>query len=307
MEKKEWKKKVFSRKGVSLISQILIIALAIGLFILGDYITFQGSMAFATDPIYWITTTISLILVVALMITVRNMRKDKRVEVSETIQNNMKTVQAVRKVVLINAYDDDLQVYIDKVNEDYKYETYINKITKKINRLNGFWGKFIKKAKKEQKLLDYEKQLKVPKEEVLKMHIKFDKITQTALFSGVDGKLAVMSKFDINTHNTKDIVNMTGYKAMIVYLLTAFSGTLMVSFIFGGWAVLWGTLLKIFSAVFSTNSAIRQADNFVDYNIEQALDNRLRIILGFVNSNAEVKSKVLEKLADDEKVLDIEK
>lgn len=307
MEKKEWKKRVFSRKGVSLISQILIIALAIGLFILGDYITLKGSMAFATDPIYWITTTISLILVVALMITVRNMRKDKRVEVSETIQNNMKTVQAVRKVVLINAYDDDLQVYIDRVNEDYKYETYINKITKKINRLNGFWGKFIKKAKKEQKLLDYEKQLKVPKEEVLKMHIKFDKITQTGLFSGVDGKLAVMSKFDINTHNTKDIVNMTGYKAMIVYLLTAFSGTLAVSFIFGGWAVLWGTLLKIFSAVFSTNSAIRQADNFVDYNIEQALDNRLRIILGFVNSNEEVKSKVLEKLADDEKVLDIEK
>ena len=46
---------------------------------------------------------------------------------------------------------------------------------------------------------------------------------------------------------------------------------------------------------------MRQANNFVDYNIEQALDNRLRIILSFVNSSEDIKSKVLEKLKDDAK------
>ena len=50
----------------------------------------------------------------------------------------------------------------------------------------------------------------------------------------------------------------------------------------------------------ATNSAIRQADKFVDYNIEQALDNRLRIILGFVNTNEEIRAKVLEKLGKEE-------
>lgn len=298
MEKKnDLKRKIFARKNISLVSQMVIIAMVFILFVVGDYLSFNGSVSFMTDPIYWMTTTLSIVLIVALMITVRNMRKDKRIEINQSIQNTMKTVQAVRKVVLINAYDDELQKYVDKVNEDYKYETYINNITKKINRLRYLP---IKKEKKEELLRQYELELKKPREEVLKMHIKFNKITQTGLFSGVDGKLAVMSKHDINTHEVKDIVNMTSYKAVMVYIITAFSGTLVVNFMFGGWAVLWGTVIKIFSAFFSTNSAIRQADNFVDYNIEQALDNRLRIILGFVNSNETIKAKVLEKLNEKE-------
>ena len=58
---------------------------------------------------------------------------------------------------------------------------------------------------------------------------------------------------------------------------------------------------KIISLLLALNSAMRQANNFVDYNIEQALDNRLRIILAFVNSNDEIKNKVLEKLKDEQK------
>lgn len=296
MEKKDWKKKMLSRKGVSLISQILIIVLVFALFILGDYLSFKGSLNFIADWVYWVTTTLSLILIIALMITVRNMRKDKQVETNDNIQNTMKTVQAVRKVVLINAYDDELQAYIDKVNEDYKYETYINNVTTKINKLVPM---IMPKEKKDALLKKYEAMLKVPKEEVLKMHIKFNKITQTGLFSGVNGKLAITSKHDISTHEAKDISDMISYKAMLVYILTAFSGTLAVSFFFGGWSAIWGTMIKIFSAVFSTNSALRQADSFVEYNIEQALDNRLRIILGFVNSNEEIKAKVLEKLNEN--------
>ena len=295
-EKKDWKKKVLTKKNISLFGQITVIVLVFILFVLADYLSFSGSLAFMTDWVYWVTTTLSLMLIVALMITVRNMRKDKQIEINENINNNMQTVQAVRKVVLINAYDDMLQEYIDKVNEDYKYETYVNNITKKINKLLILP---MKQEKKDAKLRKYEEELKKPREEVLKMHIKFNKITQTGLFAGVNGKLSVISKHDISTHETKDIADMIGYKAIMVYLITAFSGTLAVSFFFYGWAAIWGTLLKIFSAVFSTNSAIRQADNFVDYNIEQALDNRLRIILGFVNSNEEVKQKVLEKLAEE--------
>ena len=141
----------------------------------------------------------------------------------------------------------------------------------------------------------------MPRDEVLKKNIRFKKITQTGLFANVDGKLAVSSRYDIDTHETKDIASMVSYKSIIYILLTAISGTLAVNFMFSGWSAIWGTLLKVISLLLALNSAMRQANNFVDYNIEQALDNRLRIILAFVNSNDEVKNKVLEKLKDEQK------
>lgn len=299
MEKNNWKKKVLSRKGISLISQIAIIVLIFGIYILGDYLSFKGSMDFATSAEYWITTAISITLVVVLMTTIRNMHKDKRIAENADIENNMRTVQAVRKVVLINAYDVELQAHLDKVNEDYKYETYINNITKKINRLP--LRIFLSKNKKEELLKKYEQLLRAPREEVLKMNIRFKKITQTGLFANVDGKLAVSSRYDIDTHEVKDITAMVSYKSIIYILLTAISGTLAVNFMFSGWSAIWGTLLKIASLLMASNSAMRQANNFVDYNIEQSLDNRLRIILAFVNSNDEIKNKVLEKLKDEQK------
>ena len=299
MEKNDWKKKVLSRKGVSLITQISIIVLIFGIYILGDYLSFKGSMDFATSPEYWITTAISITLVVVFMTTIRNMHKDKRVAESKDIENNMKTIQAVRKVVLINAYDEELQKHLDKVNDDKKYETYINNITKKINKLP--LRIFLSKNKKEELLKKYEQLLRMPRDEVLKKNIRFKKITQTGLFANVDGKLAVSSRYDIDTHETKDIASMVSYKSIIYILLTAISGTLAVNFMFSGWSAIWGTLLKVISLLLALNSAMRQANNFVDYNIEQALDNRLRIILAFVNSNDEVKNKVLEKLKDEQK------
>ena len=303
MEKNDWKnnlkKKVFSRKGISLISQIAIIVLIFGIYILSDYLSFNGSMEFASRPEYWITTAISITLVVVFMITIRNMHKDKRVAESKDIENNMQTIQAVRKVVLINAYDEELQKHLDKVNDDKKYETYINNIAKKINRLP--LRIFLSKNKKEVLLKKYEQLLRMPREEVLKKNIRFKKITQTGLFANVDGKLAVSSRYDIDTHETKDIVSMISYKSIIYILLTAISGTLAVDFMFSGWSAIWGTLLKVISLLLALNSAMRQANNFVDYNIEQSLDNRLRIILAFVNSNDEIKNKVLEKLKDEQK------
>ena len=297
MKVDELKKKFLTKKGVSLFSQVAVIVLVFGIYVLGDYLSFGGTMQFATRPEYWITTTTSIVLLIVMMITTRNMRKDKRIAENKDIENNMRTVHAVRKVVLINAYGDELQAYLDKINEDYKYETYINNITNKINKLP--YKIFIGKEKKDKLLQEYEKQLKVPREEVLKMNIRFRKITQTGLFANVNGKLAVSSKHDISPHETKDIVEMASYKSIVYVLLTAISGTMFVSFMFGGWGAIWGTMLKICAVFMANNSAIRQADTFVDYNIEQALDNRLSIILGFVNTNEEIKAKVLEKLNEE--------
>lgn len=293
----EFKKQMLSRKGITLFSQVTMIILVFCIYILADYISVGGTLKFATDVIYWITTSISLILIVTLMITVRAMHKDKLCEKSVTINENLQTINIARKVVLGNNFSDELQEYLVKVNEDNKYEAYLNKITNKINKLPlKFW---LSKKKKEQLLEHYEAQLKVPKEEVLQMVVRYQKVTQTGLFAGVDGKIAVFSKHDIATHETKDISIMATKKALVAYLLTAFSGTLAVGFIWNGLDALWGTLLKLFALVLTITSALRTADDFVNYNIEQALDNRIRIILDFVNSNEAVKSKFLEKKAKE--------
>lgn len=293
----EYRRQMLSRKGVTLLGQISIIVLVLFIYILADYITVGGSLNFATDPMYWITTTISLILVISLMITVRAMHKEKMCENSRTINENLFAIDIARRIILGNNFSDIFQEDIDKVNEDSKYEAYINKVTKKINNLR--WKFWLSRNKKDKLLIKYEQMLKLPKDEVLKKIIKFDKVTQTGLFAGVDGKIAVYNRHDTTTHEARDISIMATKKAVIVYLLTAFSGTMFAEFTWHGIAALWGTLLKLFALVLAIVSALRTAEDFVNYNVEQALDNRIRIIMNFINNHDEVKQKFIEKKAKE--------
>lgn len=287
------KKKWLNKKGISLLSQILIIALVFIIDIVTDYLKLGGDGYFVTDVYYWINIGIQFILIATLMITVRAMRKEKKCDESKTIYENLFTISIARKVVLGNQFSEKLQKHLDKVNEYNKYDTYVNKITKKINNLprHIFWSK----AKKERKLVEYEKALQEPMEKVIRKHFRYKKVTQTGLFAGIDGKIAVYNQFDTQTHEGKDVGQMLGYKAIVMFLLTAFGGTIVADFVWNGWSAIWSTLLKLFALLMATISALKQAENFVDYNIEQALDNRIRIILDFVNANEDVKSKFLEK------------
>lgn len=293
-KEKQIKRYVTSRKGITFLSQIFTLVLVFALFIVGDYLKFGGTMEFCTDIVYWITTTISLLLVITSMITIRAMRKEKLIGLDKSIQDNLLTADATRRVVLANAYSEKLQAHIDKENETNKYEHYITKITKKINRLQTF-GFILKASYKEKKLKEYEKALEIPKEEVIKMNFRYKKITQTSLFAGIDGKIAVLNRFDTSTHEVKDKATMISYKALITYILTMIGGTMIVDFIWNGWSAIWSTTIKLFALALSTNSAIRTAENFVEYNVRQALDNRIRVITNFVNSDTELKQLVINK------------
>lgn len=299
----EYRKQMLSRKGVTLFGQISIIVLVLFIYILADYIKIDGSMKFATDPLYWITTTISLLLVISLMITVRAMHKERMCEQSQTINDNLFAIRIARYIILGNNFSELFQNDINKVNENGKVEAFVNKVTRKINNLS--WKFWLTRKKKDKLLLKYEKMLTISRDEILKKPIAFKKVTQTGLFSGVDGKVAVCDRHDTSTHEARDISVMATKKALIVYLLTAFSGTLAVYFSWFGIAALWGTLLKLFALALAIVSALKTAEDFVNYNVEQALDNRIRIIMDFINSHNEVKDKFLEKKSQEiKKTLD---
>lgn len=291
-----------TKKGITLTSQIAIIFMVFIIYILADYIKLGGSMSFITDFWYWVSTSIGLILVCTLMIVIRQMRKDKKCSESKTIADNLVAIGRVRKVILNNNYSDEFQKELEEVNNENKYKTYLNKYTKKIRFLP--YRFLLSKKKKDKKQLQYEAALKVSKEEVIKMNFYYSQITQTGCFAGIDGYIAVDNEFDIKTHESKNVFEMTGKKALIVYLLTAFSGTLIVDFMFGGWIAIWSTLLKLFGLLIATISALRTADNFVDYNVEQALDNRVRIILNFVNKHEDIKAKVLDLISREKEEIE---
>lgn len=295
MDRKKIKSYVTSKKGISFLSQVFTLVLVFCLFIIGDYLKFGGTMEFCTDVVYWVTTTISLLLVITSMVTIRAMRKEKLIANDKSIQDNLLTADATRRVVLANAYSEKLQAHIEKENETNKYEHFIAKVTKKINRLQSLWAFVLKASYKERKLKEYEKQLETPKEEVLKMNFKYHKITQTSLFAGIDGKITVLNRFDTSTHELKDKATMISYKAVITYILTMIGGTMIVDFMWNGWSAIWSTTIKLFALALSTNSAIKTAENFVEYNVRQALDNRIRVITNFVNSDNELKSLVIAK------------
>lgn len=282
-------KYITSKKGFAFVSQVATIILVLGLSILTDYIKVGGTMDFINEWWYWLVVSTNLILIVILMITVRNMRKNKQIAQNDNIINGLNVINNARRVVLNYGYSDRLQDYIEEVNKENKYQAYINKWTKKLNRVLIMP---MPAKRKDKKIREIEEKLKLPKEQVLELSVRYKKITQTGLFANVDGKIAVSNRFDISSHETRDIAEMVGYKALIVYLFAGITGTFAISFFFNGLNALWGTLLKILSMFVGVNSAINQADNFVIYNIEQSLNNRLDIVLKFVSQNEDVKEKI---------------
>lgn len=297
----------FTKNNVAIVSQISSIILILFMYVLADYITIGGTVFLYTDPIYWLFVTLNLSLVIGLMITVRAMRKQQRLKTSFFINDTLAFVDRARRLTIGNAYSTQLDDYLVKVNEQNKYETYIRKITKKLNRLE-FWAdlKLIRPKKADAKRKALELLLRVPKEKVLEQHLRYKEVTKTALSSGVDGKIISINNFDISTHEQKDIVQMIGLKSLLVYLIAAIGGIFILQFMWGGWDVLYGTGLKLLSLTLAIWSSFLQADNFVDYNITEAMHKRIEIWSGFINNVPDLKEKMISAKDQEDRLLEFE-
>lgn len=281
-----------TRKGMAKFSQIFTIILVFLVYVIADFVSATGSVDFIKDPFYWLLVGINLVLVITIMITVRSMRKQSRLDNSTKINNDLLFVDRARKLIIGNAYSKSLSEHLEEINKENKYQAYIRKTNKKLNFWNNF--KLISNSKKDKIMRKFEEKLEIPKEEVLKRFIVYKKITRTGLFSGVDGKIVSVDDFDISAHNGKDIAQMVGLKALLVFLFSAITGTIAVQFVFQGVQALFGTFLKVLSLAIACSSAISQADNFVDYNISEAMIKRIDILSNFINTIPDLKQKMIE-------------
>lgn len=162
----------------------------------------------------------------------------------------------------------------------------------------------MKEEKREVLKKKYETMLEVPKSEVIKHYNRYRKVTITGLFADVDGKIITEDEYDISPHDMRDIALMVGVKAMLVMLFAAFTGTMTIQIMWQGWDALLSIVFKLISIMLACNCAIKQAEDFVNYNINQTLNNRVDILSNFVNNDILLKNKMIQLKFIEEKVKD---
>lgn len=274
-----------TQKGIVSFSRISTIVLIFVLYIVADYINSDFKLNFLTDRSYWISTLINLVLVVSIMIIVRAIRRDKKINGSKEITEAMAQIQTGFKVITVNGFSSELDEYLKELNANNKYETFISQVKNRLIKLGD-------KEKHEEKRKHLNELLKLSKEEVLKLNVKYKKITVSKLFSSVDGKIINDNEYDLDTYEKQDVVKMVCSKAMLVFLFTAFGGSLFMDFMFGGWSTLYGTMLKLFSLLLAVNTSMNIADDFVEHNIKTSVNRRLKHLAGFVNNNERLKGLI---------------
>lgn len=297
----------FNRKNVATATRIIVLVFAFSLYILADYVHSKIVGELITNKAYWILLFINMVLVISIMLTLRSSRRDKRIATDNDIIDMYGQIIKGYKLVTKKGLMDKLSNYVDELNNDSKYETYLRNIKNKINRLlkkTDFVLMFTPKKKQEKVKKEFDNELailneklKTPKEEVLKMSFRYTTVSISKLFTAIDGRVHNDDKYDIDTHERRDIGNMVGYKALGIILFSAFGGTIIVDFFFGGLGAIYSTLLKIVSLFFAINVSLATADDFVDHNVKTSLQRRMMMLGGFVKEQPELKEDNEKNLA----------
>lgn len=282
-----------TKQGLVKASRIFMIVVVFVLYIMADFvkgIVNEGHLI--TDLSYWVTTIINIVLIACTMLVVRSMRKDKKIAESKDITDTMKVIQRGFNKITVKGLSTKLDNYLVELNKQNKYDTFIHRIRARLIKIGD---KTQPKYEEERKKLN--EYLAMPKEEVIKMNIKYKKITVSKLFSSLDGKIVNDNEYDLDTYETQDIAKMVGLRTMLIVLFSAFSGLIVVDFFIGGWAVIYSTLIKLFSLFMAINTAMNVADDFVDHNIRISVQRRLKYLAEFVNSTPELQEILKEEKA----------
>ena len=272
----------------NLIYEIIGWTLVIGsfaIYVLIDYLSIRLDGGVITDTDYWVGIAISAFLFCSIMVVVRDMRKRKNISQDDLIKNLYDQNTKAFKFITNNGHSERLEKYIQEVNENSKVDTFIRKITIRLQR-----------CKKEAKRAELEELLKTPREEILKKHFKYSKISYVQLFAGIDGKVISDDENDLSTHEVKDVSRMLGSKTLLLILFSAFTGSLVSDLIHGGTNALFSTLIKILSMIISVWTAMTTADNFVENSIKVSLKKRYKHITTFVNKNEDISKDLKLKL-----------
>lgn len=301
-----------TKGGMINFSRIVSIFFIFALYIISDFMASKMRGSFVTDTAYWVTTLINLVLIISIMLTVRAMRKDSQLNNDKPIKEYMSQIEKGFKKITSLGLSDNLENYLETLNNENKYNEFIRQIQNKLMRLNDKKFFFSKKnaikyeERIKEKRTSLNNMLKIPKEEVLKMNVQFKRVTFSKLFSSVDGKIINANEFDLDTYESTNVAKMVGFKALIVFLFSAFSTTIVVEFYMSGISVLFGVLIKIFSLLLAVNTAMSSADSYVEHNLKISVFRRFKILSNYVKvepqlNNALEDKKPIENNIEDKK------
>ena len=189
---------------------------------------------------------------------------------------------------ILNIDNIKLDEYLKKLNRKNKYDTFIKSIQNRLIKIGD-------KPKKEEERKHLNELLKKTEDEVADMPFKYKPITISKLFSAIDGRIINDNEYDLDTYEGRDVARMVGLQAFFIVLFSAFTGTIVVELVLGGWAVIYSVLLKLFSLLMAINTAMGIADDFVDHNIRTSVQRRYKYLAGFINSDEKIKALLTQK------------
>ena len=134
-----------------IIGWVLVIG-TFGLYVLIDYLSLKFNGGVITDVNYWVGIGVSAFLFCSIMVVVRDMRKRKNIDKDDLIKNLYDQNTKAFKFITNNGHSERLEKYILEVNENSKYDTFIRKITIRLQ-----------KCKKDAKRRELEELLKTPR------------------------------------------------------------------------------------------------------------------------------------------------
>lgn len=267
-----------------------LICILILAYIMIDYFLLKPLLGINTGIEYWIGVGITIVIILLTMVVTRYQRKQNKVKANTYIQKYQEKLNKHFATITNNALYEDLETFIKEYNENVKVATYLRKLDRKIAKC--------KKEEKKKKLIAMRN---LSKEEILKLNVKYTKISSTKLYSNVLTRVNDDPN-QIVIHDGLDTAKMLGTKAVFIVIGALFTGSVAYDFYFGGASALFGTLLKIIMITSAIIGAIAQADKFVDGEIESVLKKRMRISISFINSSEKIKSIFgIEKPEETEK------
>ena len=117
-----------TKKHIVTASRISSLIVIFALYIFAEFLRANITGAVITSWSYWSVTLINMVLIISTMITVRAIRKDKRLDESADITETMQQIRIGFNRIVKNGLSSELDEYLKKLNRKNKYDTFIKSI-----------------------------------------------------------------------------------------------------------------------------------------------------------------------------------
>jgi len=232
---------------------------------------------------YWISKILQAVATFVLMVSCANIVEESRKTKDKDFNERLIALDKHYQRIYGEGLGNDLDIYLLNINKSTKYNTYILKIKKKLQRQNK------KKHKNKSLIEELEQKLLLSVDEVWDMiSIKFKLINTDILFSGaVDVHTSQNSEYDLHSHKGQAFMEKLLWKALTLVAFGYLSGDLVYHFTEFSPDDIQPLLIKIAIIIWSCYSGVCFGWTMFD-QIAIVLKKKMRILSQF---NSRLTSK----------------